>query len=497
MEQATLSASRPVVGGLNPLGGAIALAALASLWAPPLAMAEGTTATATHAEAKGAMLGLDELIALALANNRQIHMDSTRIGEARALYQIAAAQAYPAFSGQFLFGGPVSEAKTAVRNDPATLTPASLEGDTNFGTLGVTLRFSATGYLPIMTFGKIDAAKDAAQGVIGAAQEKVRITEGEVLVNIHRAFWAYQLTVGFASSLREGEEILTKIIKKVNELLDNDSPQVTENDRLRLTHAQATLRVRLVEADAAQRIAEAALKLLIGRPQTEALLVATADIEELPTPPPPLTLLADALADRRPELKALRHLVDAQDAFLRFRTRQLLPDFFIGGFLETALTTNATDQTNPFISDRFNFFDSGVGLGLRFQLDVFNKLALIEQAEAELNTRLAENDAAREAVELELRKIHTDLSGLYARLEPAEQAFRAARSWLTAAALAYDIGTGSARELIDAFLARAAAEADLRRTQYEIQIGSADLLRAAGTLVEEARQRGGAHAADR
>ena len=67
MEQATLSASRPVVGGLNPLGGAIALAALASLWAPPLAMAEGTTATATHAEAKGAMLGLDELIALALA----------------------------------------------------------------------------------------------------------------------------------------------------------------------------------------------------------------------------------------------------------------------------------------------------------------------------------------------------------------------------------------------------------------------------------------------
>ena len=60
-----------------------------------------------------------------------------------------------------------------------------------------------------------------------------------------------------------------------------------------------------------------------------------------------------------------------------------------------------------------------------------------------------------------------------------------------------DVGTGSARELIDAFLARAAAEGDLRRTQYEIQIGSADLLRAAGTLVEEARLRGGAHTSER
>lgn len=474
---------------------------LAALLVAPKAQAEPFPAEALAAADTSTLassaLGLDELVALALANNRQIRVESVRIGEARALYELAAAQAYPSFSGQFLFGGPVSEAKTAVKNDPSTLTPASYEGDTNYGNLGVTLRFTASGFLPIYTFGKIGSAKEAATGVVHAAEEKVHITEGEVIVNIHRAFWAYQLTAGFTSSLREGADILVKVIKKVDDLLERESPQVTENDRLRLTHAQATLQVRLIEAESAQRIAEAALKLLIGRPQSEALIVRDADIEELPTPPPALGLMSEALGQRRPELRALKQLVEAQDAFLRFRTRQLLPDIFIGGFLETALTTNATDQTNPFIYDRFNFFDAGVGLGMRFELDVFNKLALIEQAEAELNTRLAESDAAKEAIELELRKIHTDLMGLYGRLEPAEKAFRAARGWLTAAVLAYDIGTGSARELIDAFLARAAAEGDLRRTQYEIQIGSADLLRAAGTLVEEARLRGGAHTSER
>ena len=60
-------------------------------------------------------------------------------------------------------------------------------------------------------------------------------------------------------------------------------------------------------------------------------------------------------------------------------------------------------------------------------------------------------------------------------MEPALKAYKAAKAWLTAAALAYDIGTGNAAELIDAFLARATAEADLRRTQYEIQLGRAVL----------------------
>lgn len=469
--------------------GTILAAVLASLIAAPALGAEPTvrTATVTGGRTSTAPLGLHALLRLALERNRQVKIEATRIQEAEALYRYAASQSFPKVEAQGLFGGPTSEAQTRRVNDLDTLTPESLEGDFEFGELGVSFRFGATGVQPLYTFGKLTAAKKAASKVVDAAEENVHITEGEVLVNVYRAYWAYQLTQSFAASLREGDEILDKVIRKVEELIEEDSPQVTENDRLRLRHAQATLRVRLNEAETSNGIALAALKLLISEPQDSPLPLVEGDIEELPAEPPPIADLLTQARVQRPELRALGHLVEAQEQFLRFRNRSLFPDLFIAGFIDTAVTTNATDQTNPFLYDRFNYFDAGIGLGLRFELDVFTKLAEIEQAEAQRNVRMAESSAAEEAIELEVRKLHLEVSGNFAKIDPAEKAFRAARGWLTAAVLAYDIGTGRADELIDAFLARATAEGDLRRTQFELQIGSADLARASGQLVAQTR----------
>lgn len=459
------------------------------------AEAQTTSTTAAAQTSTTSPLGLPELMKLALDHNKQVKIDVARIEEARALYQFAASQAFPKGSAQVLFGGPTSEAKTTVINDLSTITPQSLEGDFDFGDLGVSLRFSANAVLPIYTFGKISSAKEAASQLIDASEERVHITEGEVLVNVYKAFWAYQLTSSFNESLREGDEILSKVIEKVEELLEADSAQVTENDRLRLIHAQATLRVRLNESTTAQGIALAALHLLTGVPQDRALPIKTAEIDEVPPEPKPLPELLSEARASRPELRALGHLVDAHQHFLKFRTRSLFPDFFVGAFLETAITTSATDQTNPFLYDRFNFFDAGVGFGFRMELDIFTKLAEVEQAQATLNVRLSEAAAVEEAIDLEVRKIHMEVAGNYSKLGPAEKAFRAARGWLTAAVLAYDIGAGEAGELIDAFLARATAEGDLRRTQFELQIGSADLARAAGQLVGQARSGSNASAA--
>ena len=74
-----------------------------------------------------------------------------------------------------------------------------------------------------------------------ASEHKVGITAAEVALNVHKAFWAYQLTVSFSESLDEGQQILGDVLQKVEALLEDDSPQVTENDRLRLIHARATV----------------------------------------------------------------------------------------------------------------------------------------------------------------------------------------------------------------------------------------------------------------
>jgi outer membrane protein TolC len=463
--------------GSSAGGAAIALFVMAS--PSPAFAEEPAVATATGA---GSALGLEELVRDALKANLQIKAEETIIDQAKALYSRAKAQAYPRFSLRTLFGGPTPEAKTTVLNDPSTATPESLEGDFDFGNLGITFRVNAEGVFPIYTFGKIDSAKEAAGHAIHAARHKVEITSADVIMNVHKAFWAYQLAQSFANSLQEGDEIIEGVLEKVETLLEDDSPQVTENDRLRLLHAAATVRVRLKEARQGTELALRALKLLSGREQHQALTVRLEEVAEVPEEPPSLEELKPEAHRRRPELEALRALIEAQGSWLDFKNRALLPDLFLGGVLELAYTSNASDQTNPFVYDRFNFFDVGVGIGLNAELDVFNKLAEAEEAEAQRNTTVAQYLAVRQAVDLELGATHAELVGRYRRITDLKRAHRASRGWLAASVLAYDIGIGDAGELIDAFLARATAEGELFKTYFDIQIGHAKLGKALGRL---------------
>src|SRR5207249_1566810 len=122
------------------------------------------------------------------------------------------------------------ERQTMILNDPASITPDSKMGNLRFGKVGYTVQVTATAIQPLYTFGKISTAKEAAQLAINAAHEQMVITESDVVLDVHRAFWGYQLARSFVGSLQDGEKTLLKVQKKIEELLDAESPQVTEND---------------------------------------------------------------------------------------------------------------------------------------------------------------------------------------------------------------------------------------------------------------------------
>lgn len=463
------------------------LVAIALARPAPAAANEGLTLVFDGSETSTATesgLGLDALVKLALERNLQVRVSRAQIEEARALYQQAAAQSYPQLNAQIVFGGPTAEAKTTEQNRIETVTEASLGGDLNFGELGVTVRGNVQLLQPLFTFGKISNAKNAASHLVRAADHQEDATKAEVALNVHRAYWAHQLVHAFVRSLDEGQATLGGILEQIEELLDADSMQVTENDRLRLVHALATLRVRRAEAETGLERANLALRILTGSELDARIEVTPRELyEALPDEPPELGAIVSDARAARAELLALREVVDAQEAFAEFRRRTLYPDLFVGGLMEFAYTSNATDQTNPFIFDPYNILDFAAGIGLRWQFDLFTKLAQIEMAEAELAVRQSQEALATEAVELEVREIHARIEGGFRQIDQLERANRAARGWLTSTVLAYDIGTGDARELIDAFLAWAASEAELSSVRYDTVVNLSELARARGQLV--------------
>ena len=430
-------------------------------------------------------LAIGDLIELAIHDSYQVKVSEAQVQQAKALYEVAVSLAYPQGRARLLFGGPTSEARTAVKNDVSTVTQASLEGDLNLGELGVSLRGSAEAAVPLVTFGKITKGKRASSRLIRAARHQVRATQAAVVVDLIRAYWGWQLLQSLVASLEEGEERLAGVLEQIEELLDADSGQVTENDRLRLKFALSTLLVRRAQAEGGLAQLEQAIRLLIGRKQSAPLTLEKERLEDaVPQSLPPLhELIAFAKHDRS-DLQALREVVKAQKAFRELREAQMFPTLFFGGFINFAITTNATDQTNPFIKDPFNFFDGGVGLGIQLDLDFFTKLAQVEQANAELAVRRQQEALATEASELEVRSLYAQIEAEMEQAKRLERAHLSARGWLTAATLAYDIGAGKADELIDAFLAWATSVAELQSTRYDNLVHFAELARATGRLLQ-------------
>jgi len=202
---------------------------------------------------------------MAIRDNAQVRVDTARVSQAEAMLRIASSHAYPKLSAQAFFGGPTPEARTSAKNHPASVTPASLEGDLNLGHLGISARLALQGIQPIYTFDKLRHSRAAAAHLVTASKHRVDATAAGVVLNVHRAFWTIQLTRAFVAALDRGEQTLAKVLKRIEELLDNDSVQVTENDRLRLRHALFTLAVRRSESNNAMQTAHCALNLLLGR----------------------------------------------------------------------------------------------------------------------------------------------------------------------------------------------------------------------------------------
>lgn len=430
-------------------------------------------------------LALEDLIRLATRDSFQIRVSSAQIQEAKALYNIAVSLAYPQGQAQLLFGGPTSEARTTVQDDINTLTEASRGGDLNLGELGVSLQGGASVGIPLLTFGKISRAKQATQHLVQATRHQLEATRASVVLDLIRVYWGWQLLRSLVTSLEEGESRLENVLNQIEELLDSDSGQVTENDRLRLKFALSTLSVRKAQAEGGLAQLGQVVRLLVGMGQDEPLELRVDRIEDaVPKRLPPVDDLINAARIKRFQLKALHEVVEAQEDFRELQRARMLPTIFFGAFANFAFTTNATDQRNPFINDPFNFFDAGVGLGLTLDLDFFTKLAEVEQAEAQLNVRTQQQVLAIEASELEVRSLHARITAEIEQSRRIERAQLSARGWLTATTLAYDVGAGQADELIDAFLAWATSIAELQSTRYDRLIHFAELARATGRLIQ-------------
>jgi outer membrane protein TolC len=429
-------------------------------------------------------LTLEQLVARARAGDARVAEAEAELKRFQALEQQARWAWFPKFETTVGVGGPIPEARNDALGGPPT-TEASLEGDLNFGKVGVTFFADVNAVLPLYTFGKLTALREAGERgpiVGGALRERARDEAG---FQAAQAFYGYQLARSGLQQLEDVSNRLVEAAEKIDELLEQESAQVSRLDSYKVRFFQQIVEARRSEALQGQALALEAIRLLANARPGEALTVAEVDLpleEELE--PPSLERALASAAKCRPEFVAIRAGIEAREREVFIRERSYYPDLGLAGFATFRSTTSATPQLSPFAYDPYNDRSLGVGLVARATFDIPVKNAQLDEARAQLEKLQAQSRLLDAAIRLEVSKVHGELVAALGRARAFTEAEKSARRWATAAYAAFDLGTGDTRELVDAFTALAQSSAEASKSWHDVRVGLAGLARVTGTPAE-------------
>jgi outer membrane protein TolC len=428
-------------------------------------------------------LALPQLIERARISDARVKESEAQLRYFRAKYDEARWAWFPRVDSYFLAAGPSPEARNDGLGGPPT-TSGTLMYDLDFGQPGVMLRAGAETVLPIFTFGKLDALEAAGKKAVEAGEALKARAQDETELQVSQAYFGYCLALSGKSIIADTAKRLDEAQATLERLRKQQSEQVTQMDVYKLQFYRQQLEVQLLAAEAGAKFALAAIRLLIGAQPGEQVDVAAVLLDEPSGTLLPLETYSAMASETRPELKAVAAGLGAREQEVLIRERMFLPDFGVAGFFRWAWSSSATRQLSPFAYDPYNDLSAGVALVARYQWDFPQKAIQLEQARAEYEKMLHQQELLRAAVRLETEKAFGEVESALGRSVKLALAEKHARRWSTAAFTAFDVGTGDTRELVDAFTALAASAAQKSQAFHDVKVSLRALSRAVGQRVE-------------
>lgn len=446
------------------LARAITIGAIAGLW--------GMLASAELAAAAPKRLSLSEVISKVRNNPAARAADAER-----AAMRAQAAEARGARFPRLQLTTLLAPSPEIRCDNPECTTTSPVDFAPNVQGVFAAARLEV--FQPLYTFGKLDAAATAGDSAVAMQDALAERVKGDLAVDATRAYFGVALARDLIAMLDDGAKQIAKGKQTLVERLQSGDGEVTVQDRLRLEAFETEVMLRLSEAREREATALEGLRALCADREVDiADPTLIASERELGTPESHWR----AAEQRSPELGAARHGVMALEQRQKLESARWWPDLLVVGGATIARAQGVDDPPSAFANDPFNATRAELALVLRWTLEPAMQAARVERTRAEQVRGQELAKAARIAVEFAVRDAYNRAREAGARLDAARQGEKSARGWVASVLQADAVGTASARDLADAYLAYFTLHSRVLQSAYEWNVALAALARASGQL---------------
>jgi len=350
-------------------------------------------------------------------------------------------------------------------------------GEIQMGVSDVFWRLGARASMPVYTFGKISAARDAAEAGVTAADALSSAGEADIEVDAARAYYTVKFAREIVLILDDGKENVEQELERIEAALQTADSGVTEADRFRLRALRAEVDSRLSEAHKLEETGMIGVRLVSGATD---VVVDARPLEEVAFDLPTAEVARNRAQNRRPEARAANAGIRAAVGNRDLESARLLPDLVVVAEATLARDPAADDPRNAFAYDPLNVTSMIAGVGLRWTLDIGTSTARLEGARAEVVRARANADWAAAGMAAEASRAWAEARDARDRLATAKQGRKDARGWLLAVKQANSAGLAEPKEFVDALLQHFAMNVRLAQAIYDWNLGTFVLGRATG-----------------
>ena len=416
-------------------------------------------------------LDLDTALGLAATRSDEVAIKEADVVTAQADEALARAlRVLPQVTATVLTG-PAPEAHGNVL--VSTTTNRSLSGLRPFA------RVEVQALQPIYTWGRIDAASEAARAGLQARELLVQDTTAQVQLRVVQAWWGIAASKRLLAIAGDVRGALDQAAQHVKEALAQGEENISLADRYRLDLARSVVEARAAEAQKALELAQLALAATLGTDPT------TLSLKEVP-----LEVSAAALPDRaaalaaadrdRPDLRALNEAIAARDAEVKAERAATKPQFFAAGQFLYSYAPNRDIQLNPWVSDPFNTLSVGGVIGFKQDLAIPMFSARVHKAEAERAALARQREGLARLVSVQVDSALAELKAAQTRYTASQAALGSGKALFRSTGLDFSVGLIDAKYLLDSYAAYVESQIAAAQSAYDLLVARARLAQVTG-----------------
>jgi outer membrane protein TolC len=410
-------------------------------------------------------LTLEESIRLALAQNPSYLATEEKVETARARVREAAASFFPSLNAQ---GLQTLDEKLFVLEFPSFIPgqpPQRMSID-----FTKDYQFSLSLTLPIFTSGRLTSGFKQAKCNLLSSEEGARQSKQMTVFNTKQAFYSCLLAKNFVKVAEEAVEVAEKHNKNVKSLYEVG--MASKFDLLRSEVQVANLKPQLIRARNSLKIAELALKTLLGLDLSQEIEIK-GELAFEPFEPDLEESISKALFNR-PEVSQVRYQKEMAGEMLKMARASTLPTVALSG-------------NYNFWADNFNFqkdnWQSYYTVNLAFSIPIFNGFAAsarVAQSKAMIKEIELADKGLQDMIKFEVRQAILKLKEAHESLLSQEKNVEQAQESLRIAELNFTEGMATTLDVSSAQAALSQAKTNYSQALYDYVISRAQLEKAMG-----------------